>query len=174
MVFMIRKMRTDLTLRKFKVIMVTDRKDLQRQLSETATLSGDVVEMATSNGSLKKLAKRKGPGLVFATIQKYRTDEDVDEVTKGPAFEVLNEDETIVVVVDEAHRTQAGDLHANLMAALPNCARIGFTGTPIIMGRRSAPARSLVSLSTSTQSGKPRPMVQLSPFSMKAGPPKGP
>jgi len=136
MVFMIRKMRTDLALRKFKVIMVTDRKDLQRQLSETAILSGDVVEMATSNGSLKKLAKRKGPGLVFATIQKYRTDEDVAEATKGPAFEVLNEDDTIVVVVDEAHRTQAGDLHANLMAALPNCARIGFTGTPIIMGEK--------------------------------------
>jgi type I restriction enzyme, R subunit len=38
------------------------------------------------------------------------------------------------VLVDEAHRTQAGDLHANLLAGLPNCARIGFTGTPIIMG----------------------------------------
>lgn len=136
MVFMIRKMRTDLNLRKFKVLMVTDRRDLQRQLSETATLSGDVVELATSAGSLTKLAKRKGPGLIFATIQKYRTDEDVAEVTKGPAFEVLNEDETILVIVDEAHRTQAGDLHANLLAALPNCARIGFTGTPIIMGQK--------------------------------------
>lgn len=136
MVFMIRKMRTDLELRKFKVIMVTDRRDLQRQLSETASLSGDVLELATNAGSLKKLARRKGPGLVFATIQKYRTDEDVAEVTKGPAFEVANEDETILVVVDEAHRTQAGDLHANLLAALPNCARIGFTGTPIIMGEK--------------------------------------
>ena len=116
--------------------MVTDRRDLQRQLSETANLSGDVVELATSAGSLKRLARRKGPGLIFATIQKYRTDEDVAEVTKGPAFEVLNEDETILVVVDEAHRTQAGDLHANLLAALPNCARIGFTGTPIIMGEK--------------------------------------
>ena len=136
MVFMIRKMRTDTGLRKFKLIMVTDRRDLQRQLSETANLSGDVVELATSAGSLKRLARRKGPGLIFATIQKYRTDEDVAEVTKGPAFEVLNEDETILVVVDEAHRTQAGDLHANLLAALPNCARIGFTGTPIIMGEK--------------------------------------
>lgn len=141
MVFMIRKMRTDSALRKFKVIMVTDRRDLQRQLSETATLSGDVVELATTAGSLKHLARRKGPGLVFATIQKYRTDEDVAEVTKGPAFEVLNEDETILVVVDEAHRTQAGDLHANLMAALPNCARIGFTGTPIIMGEKKRTAQ---------------------------------
>ena len=34
----------------------------------------------------------------------------------------------------QAHRTQAGELHANLLAGLPNCARIGFTGTPIIMG----------------------------------------
>ncbi|WP_114835628.1 HsdR family type I site-specific deoxyribonuclease [Agrobacterium tumefaciens] len=136
MVFMIRKMRTNLELRKFKVIVVTDRRDLQRQLSETAALSGDVVELATDAGALKKLARRKGPGLVFATIQKYRTDEDVPKVTSGPAFEVLNEDETVLVVVDEAHRTQTGDLHANLLAALPNCARIGFTGTPIIMGEK--------------------------------------
>src|SRR5690606_22507834 len=49
--------------------------------------------------------------------------------------------ETILVVVDEAHRTQAGDLHANLMAALPNCARIGFTGTPIIMGEKKRTAQ---------------------------------
>jgi type I restriction enzyme R subunit len=141
MVFMIRKMRTNLDLRKFKVIVVTDRRDLQRQLSETAALSGDVVELATDAGALKKLARRKGPGLVFATIQKYRTDEDVPKVTRGPAFEVLNEDETILVVVDEAHRTQAGDLHANLLAALPNCARIGFTGTPIIMGEKKRTAQ---------------------------------
>lgn len=105
MVFMIRKMRTDVALRKFKVIMVTDRRDLQRQLSDTATLSGDVVKLATDAGSLRRLARRKGPGLVFATIQKYRTDEDVADVTKGPVFELLNEDDTILVVVDEAHRT---------------------------------------------------------------------
>ncbi|SNY93276.1 type I restriction enzyme, R subunit [Cohaesibacter sp. ES.047] len=136
MMFMIRKMRTDTCLRKFKVIMVTDRRDLQSQLSETAMLSGDVVEMASSSGALKELARRKGPGLIFATIQKYRTDEDTADAAKGPVFEVLNEDESILVVVDEAHRTQAGDLHANLLAALPNCARIGFTGTPIIMGEK--------------------------------------
>ena len=49
---------------------------------------------------------------------------------------MLNEDDGILVLVDEAHRTQASDLHANLLAALPNCARIGFTGTPIIMGEK--------------------------------------
>jgi type I restriction enzyme R subunit len=47
---------------------------------------------------------------------------------------VLNDDDSILVLVDEAHRSQAGDLQAALQAGLPNCARIGFTGTPILMG----------------------------------------
>ena len=153
MVFLVRKMRADAQLRRFKVIVVTDRKDLQRQLSETATLTGEVVEVANSTMSVKALARRKGPGLIFATIQKYRdgdtvgdaplTADDLPKVKEpkagykaGEQFEVLNEDDSILVLVDEAHRTQAGDLHANLLAGLPNCARIGFTGTPIIMGEK--------------------------------------
>lgn len=158
MVFLVRKMRADADLRRFKVIVVTDRKDLQSQLSVTATLTGEIVEVANSADGVQALARRKGPGLIFATIQKYR---DADSAGDAPLtaddlpnlagsavkepkagykadakFEVLNEDDSILVLVDEAHRTQAGDLHANLMAGLPNCARIGFTGTPIIMGNK--------------------------------------
>jgi len=153
MVFLVRKMRADQQLRRFKVIVVTDRKDLQSQLSATATLTGEVVEVADSTAGVKALARRKGPGLIFATIQKYRdadtagdaplTADDLPKVEEpkanyraGEKFEVLNEDDSILVLVDEAHRTQAGDLHANLLAGLPNCARIGFTGTPIIMGEK--------------------------------------
>lgn len=151
MVFLVRKLRTETQLRRFKVIVVTDRKDLQKQLSATATLTGEVVEVAETTQGVKALARRKGPGLIFATIQKYRdpdtendaplTADDVPRVRESRVgyqvdapFEVLNEDDSILVLVDEAHRTQAGDLHANLLAGLPNCARIGFTGTPIIMG----------------------------------------
>lgn len=155
MVFLVRKMRAEAQLRRFKVIVVTDRKDLQNQLSITATLTGELVEVAESTNGVKALARRKGPGLIFATIQKYRdadsagdaplTEADLPTAAKprvgepkstykADDFEVLNEDDSILVLVDEAHRTQAGDLHANLMAGLPNCARIGFTGTPIIMG----------------------------------------
>lgn len=155
MVFLVRKLRASAELRRFKVIVVTDRKDLQGQLSATATMTGEVVEVAESAAGVKALARRKGPALIFATIQKYRdadtqgdsplSAEDLPagpaQVTEPPAsykagekFEVLNEDDSILVLVDEAHRTQAGDLHANLLAGLPNCARIGFTGTPIIMG----------------------------------------
>ncbi|BBL56422.1 type I restriction endonuclease subunit R [Methylomonas koyamae] len=153
MVFLVRKMRADAQLRRFKVIVITDRKDLQGQLSATATLTGEVVDVAESTAGVKELARRKGPGLIFATIQKYRdsdiagdaplTADDLPKVEQPKAgykadekFEVLNEDDSILVLVDEAHRTQAGDLHANLLAGLPNCARIGFTGTPIIMGEK--------------------------------------
>lgn len=158
LVFLVRKLRADPQLRRFKVIVVTDRKDLQRQLSATATLTGEIVEVAESTSGIKALARRRGPGLIFATIQKYRDTDTLDdapltvddlpkpdparvEEPKGrfkakPTFEVLNADESILVLVDEAHRTQAGDLHANLLAGLPNCARIGFTGTPIIMGEK--------------------------------------
>ena len=51
---------------------------------------------------------------------------------RNEALGVLNTDETIVIMVDEAHRSQTSTLHANLMAALPNAAKIGFTGTPIM------------------------------------------
>ncbi|NMZ77003.1 HsdR family type I site-specific deoxyribonuclease [Pseudomonas nitroreducens] len=152
MVFLVRKMRTDAQLRRFKVIVVTDRKDLQNQLSATATLSGELPELASNIDGVKALARRQGPGLVFATIQKYRNRELDEESAEehladlpraaekrapylaNKPFEVLNSGESILVLVDEAHRTQTGDLHANLLAGLPNCARIGFTGTPIIMG----------------------------------------
>jgi type I restriction enzyme R subunit len=49
---------------------------------------------------------------------------------------VVNTDESVLTLIDEAHRSHGSTLHANLLEALPNCARIGFTGTPIIMGRK--------------------------------------
>ena len=72
MVFLIRKMRTLPELRRFKVVAVTDRTDLQRQLSDTAALTGETVEVGKSVAKVKELLARPGPGLVFAMIQKYR------------------------------------------------------------------------------------------------------
>ncbi len=146
MVFLMRKLRTDAALRRFKVVVVTDRHDLEQQLSETATLTGQNILRATSAEDLKRQLRRQGPDIVFGMIQKQRGSDAAGEpglkaeelpkaVAREPApIEVLNEDETILVLVDEAHRSQAGDLQASLMAGLPNCARIGFTGTPILMG----------------------------------------
>jgi len=152
MVFLMRKLRTDALLRRFKVVVVTDRHDLERQLAETATLTGQNVLRATSTAELKRQLRRRSPDIVFGMIQKQRGGDAAGEpglkaedlptaAAREPAprtytSEVLNEDEAILVLVDEAHRSQAGDLQAALLAGLPNCARIGFTGTPILMGDR--------------------------------------
>lgn len=161
MVFLIRKMRSHATLRKFKIVVVTDRKDLQKQLSETATLTDETLTIVkpqvkayksmSSADMLKEVLAKPGKDLVFAMIQKYRGDKVVGDEdddagqddtanlkapTKSEVFPVLNEDESILVLVDEAHRSHTNMAHANLREALPNCARIGFTGTPIIMGEK--------------------------------------
>lgn len=159
MVFLIRKMRSDPSLRKFKIVVVTDRKDLQKQLAETATLTDETLTIVkpqvrgyksmSSADVLKEVLAKPGKDLVFAMIQKYRGDkvagnedddagqDDTEELkapTKSEVFPVLNQDEAILVLVDEAHRSHTNMAHANLREALPNCVRIGFTGTPIIMG----------------------------------------
>ena len=128
MVFLVRVMRSSPELRRFKVVVVTDRKDLQRQLGATARLSGETVQVGANSSRVKELLTEPGPALVMAMIQKYR-EQDLDAT-----FPVLNEDDAIVVLVDEAHRSHGSALHTNLLASLPNAARIGFTGTPIIMG----------------------------------------
>jgi type I restriction enzyme R subunit len=108
------------------------------------------VEIATKKAALKSLVSRKGPGLVFGMVQKYGesdaggedplTAQDLPRsplhIADAPRTEVLNDDTSILVLVDEAHRSHTNDLHAYLMASMPNCAKIGFTGTPIIMGEK--------------------------------------
>jgi len=146
MVFLVRKLRTDPELRRFKVVFVTDRKDLEKQLSDTATLTGETVLRATSVAGWRAMVARHAPDLIFAMLQKQRGDA-VGELPLTAAdlpsprgvreprlLEVLNEDESILLLVDEAHRGHNNELHAWLMAGVPNAAKIGFTGTPILMG----------------------------------------
>jgi type I restriction enzyme R subunit len=138
MVFLIRAMRSHPDLRRFKIVLVTDRTDLQNQLGDTAGLAGETVKVARNSTQLKELLSQPGPAVVMAMIQKYRdTDRDNgDQLSGSETFGTLNESESILVIVDEAHRSHGSSLHANLMNSLPNAARIGFTGTPIIMGMR--------------------------------------
>jgi type I restriction enzyme R subunit len=141
MVFLVRKMRSDPDLRRFRVVIVTDRRDLEHQLSGTAQLVGDNLQKARSIAQLKELLSERGPGLVFGMISKFQDrDGEADTGEAGEAeftaFSELNPDESVLVMVDEAHRSHTSALHASLMAALPNCAKIGFTGTPIIMGQK--------------------------------------
>ena len=72
MVFLIRKLRTLPDLRRFKVVVITDRTDLEKQLSETATLTGETVRKANTASRLKQIVAENGPDLVFGMIQKYQ------------------------------------------------------------------------------------------------------
>ena len=131
MVFLVRKIRTIKDLQRFKVVIITDRTDLEEQLSETAALTGEPIQIATSVKDLEEKLRTPGAGLVFGMVQKFR--DDIIDSTDEPTLQRgLNDSEDILVLVDEAHRSHTSTLHASLLAALPNCAMIGFTGTPIV------------------------------------------
>ncbi|MER5420447.1 type I restriction endonuclease subunit R [Streptosporangium roseum] len=139
MTFLVRKLRMTPGLDDMKVVLVTDRTQLQAQLSETMRLTGEKVDVAGSVEEAKAYLARRGPGVVFVMIQKQQDVRNrgtgVNE--RNSVFGELNTDESILVLIDEAHRSHGSALHANLLEALPNCARIGFTGTPIIKEKRA-------------------------------------
>jgi type I restriction enzyme R subunit len=145
MSFLVRKMRTVPGLRKTKIVIVTDRTQLQGQLSKTLELAGEKVDITRKMVQARRLLSQHGPGIVCVMIQKQQDDDEMKKNLKDadilegkapPRFPLLNADESVVLLIDEAHRSHASKLHENLMEALPNCARIGFTGTPILMGKK--------------------------------------
>ncbi|MBO2447099.1 type I restriction endonuclease subunit R [Actinomadura barringtoniae] len=140
MTFLVRRMRSIPELAGTKVVLVTDRNQLQRQLAETLELTGEQVDVAKNVRKAKQLLALHAPGIVAVMIQKQQDSGArvmVGDLTEAaPSLGELNADESVVVLIDEAHRSHGSRLHMNLLEALPNCARIGFTGTPIIMGQR--------------------------------------
>ncbi|MHC5731223.1 MAG: hypothetical protein ACYTXY_45455, partial [Nostoc sp.] len=84
MVFLVRKLRTLAALRRLKVVIVTDRVDLEKQLSNTASLTNETVLRASNTEELKELLRQSSPDLIFATIQKYQQrDEDSADDSKA-------------------------------------------------------------------------------------------
>ena len=109
------------------IVMITDRNDLDDQLFDTfaagrALLRQDPVQ-AASREHLKALLDRAAGGVVFATIQKF-----------AEAHGVVSERSNVVVMADEAHRSQYGFVEGGarwMREALPNATFVGFTGTPL-------------------------------------------
>ena len=109
------------------VVMITDRNDLDDQLFDTfaawrALLRQDPVQ-AASREHLKALLDRAAGGVVFTTIQKF-----------AEAHGVVSERSNVVVMADEAHRSQYGFVEGGarwMRKALPNATFVGFTGTPL-------------------------------------------
>ena len=103
------------------VLMVVDRNELESQLFRNITSYGITTpEVAQSKNDLEDILASDYRGLVVSMIHKF---------DKKPAN--LNTRESVIVLIDEAHRTTGGDFGNYLMAALPNATYIGFTGTPI-------------------------------------------
>jgi len=125
MMFMVREMYRHPQLSNWKVVFVTDRTQLEDQLSETSQSIGFTVKLADSIKKLKELLRSDSSDLVMAMIHKFR------EADLTETFPELNASPHILVMTDEAHRSQYKQLGANFDKGLPNAARIGYTGTPI-------------------------------------------
>ncbi|MFY9430502.1 MAG: type I restriction endonuclease subunit R, partial [Acetomicrobium sp.] len=125
MMFTVREMYHSPEFRNFKIIFVTDRRDLEKQLRDTSRSVGFTVHLARNTRELKKLLKTDTPDLVMCMVHKFQ------ERDLKTHFPVLNTSPNILVMIDEAHRTQYKLLGANLKRALPNSVRIAYTGTPI-------------------------------------------
>ena len=126
------------------IVMVTDRQDLDGQLFNVFANSGDLLgetpRQANSRAELREhLLNRPSGGIIFTTIQKFGLDEDEER------FPMLTDRHNIVVIADEAHRSQYGfkakldretgaikyGLAKSLRDGLPNATFLAFTGTPI-------------------------------------------
>ena len=136
MMFLVREMRIKAKLQSWKIVFITDRTQLEEQLSETGNSVGFNIKNAqfinpktTPNGkSLKELLSNDNSDIVMAMIHKFQENGDLEGMQ---IFPELNPNTNILVMIDEAHRTQYNLLAANLEKALPNATSIGFTGTPI-------------------------------------------
>jgi len=141
------------------VLVITDRNDLDDQLFDTFASSTQLLRQepvqVEDRDNLKELLKVASGGVIFSTIQKFQPQE-------GNVFETLSERKNIVVIVDEAHRTQYGfkaktiddkDADGNIVGkkivygfakymrdALPKATYLGFTGTPIESTDTNTPA----------------------------------
>jgi type I restriction enzyme R subunit len=114
------------------IVVLTDRNDLDEQLFGTFSRCQDLLRQtpvqATSREDLQKKLRAQSGGIVFTTIQKFFPDE------KRAVYPTLSERRNIVVIADEAHRSQYDFIDGfarHMHDALPNASFIGFTGTPI-------------------------------------------
>ncbi len=144
MVFVARMVRAAADLQDFKIVLVNDRIDLEHQLARTARLIGGKVNVISSTAELREHLSTEASDVNMVMVHKFM--DRVDElpsmvadaiapwgsIPSGETFGVVNESDRILLMIDEAHRTQSSELGDNLFEAFPNATRIAFTGTPLI------------------------------------------
>ncbi|MDA8137464.1 MAG: HsdR family type I site-specific deoxyribonuclease [Desulfobacteraceae bacterium] len=147
MVFTARMMRASKDLSDYKIVLVNDRIDLEEQLSKTATLIGGRVNMIENTSALRRQLSPDSSDINMVMVHKFQQREEAlslkvaealgtyQAMPSGKSFGVVNASERILLMIDEAHRTQGSDLGDNIFEAFPNAVRIAFTGTPLITER---------------------------------------
>jgi len=116
----------------FTFLVVTDREDLDDQIYKNFLRTEFVTkdeEVRPANSLKLRLELNTNKTILFTLIHKFRYD-------KGKKYPVLSERDDIIVIVDEAHRTQYKDLAQNMRIGLPNAQFIAFTGTPLLGNKR--------------------------------------
>ena len=116
-----------------RVIIVTDRRDLDRQIRDTfknCNLKKDVIQ-ATSGQHLLDLIKDKNLGVITTIIDKF-------ESARKKYANFVDNDTNIFVLIDEAHRSQTGVANFEMNRIIPNACYIGFTGTPLMKDERES------------------------------------
>lgn len=147
MVFVARMLRASKDLSDFKILLINDRVDLEDQLTETAKIIGGRINVIESTESLRKDLSTNQSDVNMVMVHKFQQRNQslplsvakalgtYQSMPSGETFGVVNDSSRIVLMIDEAHRTQGSDLGDNIFEAFPNAARIAFTGTPLITER---------------------------------------
>lgn len=131
MVFFARKVRRKIP-GNFTFLVITDREDLDTQIHKNfvrTEVLGPKDECQPKNGAQLREYLQGNKSFIFTLIHKFRYD-------KGKKYPVLSTRDDIIVLVDEAHRTQYKELAENMRTALPNANYIAFTGTPLLGAKR--------------------------------------
>jgi len=147
MVFLVRKLRSQEDLKKLKILMVNDRTDLEEQLGETAELTDETVHYINNRRDLKAKLSNNVSNLNMVMVHKFLQEEikvakalekalkKDQHVPEFKAFEEINTSEDILILIDEAHRTQSSEMGQNIFEAFPKSTKIAFTGTPLLTDR---------------------------------------
>ncbi len=129
MVMLAKAIAIEHTIHNFKIVLVTDRVDLDDQIYRTFTHCGKEVVQATTGNNLLELLEGNTDQIIATVIDKF------EAALKKKDFR--DENPNIFILVDESHRTQYGPRHALMRKALPQGCYIGFTGTPLMKGEKN-------------------------------------
>lgn len=149
MVFLVRKLRSQEDLKDYKIILINDRTDLEDQLSQTAKLTEEKVKVIDKRKKLRPDLGVDSSDLNMVMMHKFLEEEirhsqalmkayvEDGIVPEFKPFDVVNDSERVLILIDEAHRTQGGDMGDNLFTAFPKATKIAFTGTPLLTERHT-------------------------------------